>query len=71
MEQWDWSSDHTDDIQHDLAMSLADGEDGDFEASMRAELVRRRAALPVGCKWVHDLYARGKRRLVYHLEEER
>lgn len=37
----DWTSESTGDIQHDLAMSLADGEDGEFEAGMRAELPRR------------------------------
>ena len=65
----DWTSESVEDIQHDLAMSFADGEDGAFEAGMRAELRRRGAGLPVRCAWVHDLYARGRRRLVYEVEE--
>ena len=64
----DWTSESTEDIQHDLAMSLADGEDGEFEASMKVELARRGAALPVECRWVYDYYARGGRRLKYEVE---
>ena len=65
----DWTAESDEDIQHDLAMSLADGEDGEFEAGMKAELARRGAGLPMQCKWVYDVYARGKRRLVYEVQE--
>mgnify|MGYP001602019361 CR=1 FL=1 len=64
----DWTAESVEDIQRDLAMSFADGEDGDFEAGMRAELMRRGAALPIECHWVHDSYARGRRRLVYEVK---
>ena len=63
----DWTTESTEDIQHDLAMLLADGEDGEFEAGMKAELARRGKELSVRCHWVFDVYARGKRRLVYEV----
>lgn len=56
----------TEDVQHDLAMALADGEN---DADLAAELLRRGAAQPVDCAWVHDPYARHGRRLVYQLAE--
>ena len=78
-EALDWSEVATEDIQHDLAMTLADipklrdeawiAGEMDFAEGMRRELVKRNAPLPVACAWVFDPYARGRMRLTYQLEE--
>ena len=78
MEQIDWTAESNEDIQHDLALTLADifslydtawiEREMDCAESMRRELVRRGAALPVACAFIYSPYARGKRELVYRLE---
>jgi hypothetical protein len=59
-----YEDDATADIQHDLAMSLADGET-DLDAI--AELEKRGATLPKNCKWVYCKYSRGKQKLAYEV----
>ena len=81
MEEMHWTDESDEDLQHDLALTLAgllddvglndaawiEGE-MDYAESMRRELVRRGAALPVACAFIYSPYARGKRELVYRLE---
>ena len=56
----------TEDIRHDLAMFLADNE-GNCSLAQRfiRELRRRKAPLPVNCRWIYNPYAAFKKSLQF------
>lgn len=57
------------DIQHDLAMFIADGEDNDpLAIDFRQTLERQGAAIPTNCRWEHNVYAPFGQSLKYDLE---
>ena len=60
----------TEDIQHDLAMLYADKlyYYDDLTIAYENELKKRDAALPINCRWEHNIYARFKSELKYELE---
>lgn len=64
----------TEDIQHDLAMYYADQEEphlyhADLVEIFEAVLNERGAPLPTKCRWEHSIYAYGKQKLLYELEQ--
>lgn len=63
-----YENETTGDIQHDLAMELARPDcnlGADNAAIMILELNLRGAAIPVNCRYIFDVYARFKERLLY------
>ena len=64
-----YADDLTKDIQHDLAMYMADGNMEDTTAiRMQQELQRRNATLPTNARWVYSSYSRFELRIEYELE---
>ncbi len=58
----------TQDLQYDLAMFQADGEqEGALASAMIAVLHERHVSLPTNARWVYDPYAPFKKRLLYDL----
>ena len=58
----------TQDIQHDLAMFYADGEEKDKRAVvLRKELKKRGEKEPYNCRWIHNPYAALGKSLRYEL----
>jgi len=58
------------DLQHDLAMALADGEtiaSDDLNQAFYNELVRRGAEIPINCRWEYNIYAYGRLKLHFDL----
>ena len=80
MTVYSWQNASTEDIQHDMAMILADMNYDDyrtpehvqsdlaFTEAMAQELRKRGAGLPINCTWVYNFYARARRSLTYDLE---
>ena len=72
---FDIADDPTEDIQHDLAMTLASEhtlgiDDGEI-ARLNAELKRRGAPLPINCRWEFSPYAPFGKKLCYDLQGDR
>ena len=62
----------TNDLQHDLALMLTSPEYmEDLIDEYTQELINRHAALPVNCRFEHNIYARFKRELKYDLENQK
>ena len=55
------------DLQHDLAMFIADDDFGELNIAFRNELIRRGADLPENCRWEYSPYYSSKKKLVYDL----
>lgn len=71
---FDIADDLTEDIQHDLAMTLASNRNGfglDTDdaiiAELTAELKRRGEPLPINCRWESSPYSPFGKRLRYDL----
>jgi hypothetical protein len=63
------ADERTTDLQHDLAMAYASHKQDALVQAIEAELCTRGAPLPRNARWVYDLYAHGKRRLRYDLQD--
>lgn len=66
----DLQDEDTQDMQYDLAMSIACGDaESDLMTAFRKELRRRGAALPANCRFEYSPYYRFGRKLFYDLSE--
>lgn len=67
----EWRDIPTPDIQHDLAMFMADDLADSLAQEMIEVLALRKAQFPANAMWKYNPYARFKRELVYDLVDSR